>query len=83
MVLWKPGQRVELKLQTGEVVRGRISLIEPTSVTLLPEPHGIAARHIDFTDVRFAKTKWTRTQKWTLAGGIYGALLVLGIILGK
>ena len=78
-----PGRRIEVLLNTQEKVVGRLGVVQPDRFILKPEKRGGADRELRFDEDRSVKTKMTTARKWTIAGGVYGALVVLGLILGN
>ena len=78
-----PGRRIEVLLNSQERVVGRLGVVQPDRFMLTSEKRGGSDREVRFDEVRSVKTKMTTARKWTIAGGVYGALVVLGLILGK
>lgn len=80
---WGSGRRVEVVLKSGETITGRLGAVQQERFTLRVEGAGGSERELRFDEVRSVKLRMTRGRKWTIAGGVYAALVLLGIILGK
>jgi Arc/MetJ-type ribon-helix-helix transcriptional regulator len=80
---WEPGRRLELVLNNGEKVNGRLAGLRPDTFILKSDKRGGPDRELRFDEIRSAKTKMTTGGKWAIAGAVYGVLLVMGLILGK
>lgn len=78
-----PGRRIEVVLNTDEKVVGRLGVVQPDRFVLKSEKRGGADREFRFDEARSVKTKMTTARKWTIAGAIYGALVVMGLIVGN
>ena len=80
---WKPGQRIEVTLTTGDKLVGRLGAVQSDGFALEPDRGKGANRELRFDTVRSIHTKMTRGKKWAIAGGVYAGLVVMGLIVGK
>jgi len=78
----KPGKRIEVTMNNGDRQTGKFSAAGAAGFTFAPEGKNQAVRDVPYTEVKTVKTKMTRGAKWGIAGGIYGGLVVIGLILG-
>ena len=76
----KPGRKIKVELNSGEILRGRMGAATIDQFTL--EPRSTAqgtARTIRFTEVRSARRDGLSTgEKWAVAGLVWIALSVAG-----
>ncbi len=80
---WKPGQRMEVTLNSGERLIGKRGAIQLDGFVLEPDKPPQTSRELRFKEVKSVATKWTKGEKWCVALVVYGGLLVIGIILGN
>ncbi len=80
---WKQNRRIEVVLNTGDNLIGRLGPVQPDRFLLKLEKRGAGERELNFDEVRSAKTKMTTARKWAIAAEVYAVLLVVGLILGK
>lgn len=80
---WKPGQRMEVTLNSGERLIGKRGAIQLDGFVLKPDKAPQTIRELRFKDMKSVATKWTKGQKWGVALMVYGGLVVIGIILGN
>jgi hypothetical protein len=78
----KPGRRIELVLQNHDKVIGNIGAVHENDFVLEPDHAGQVSREVRYADIRSVRTKKTRTEKWLIAGGIYAALTIIGLLVG-
>lgn len=79
-----PGRRIEVRLNSGDRLIGHLGAVDVDSLVLDPDkPGGSLPRVLPFKDVRSVKPKMTAARKWAIGAGVYGALVVLGLVLGK
>ncbi len=80
---WRSDRRIQVTLNSGEKLTGRLGAIEPGRFTLEPDNQRTTRREVQFDEVRSAKTKMTRTTKWIIGGAIYLGLVGLGTIINN
>jgi hypothetical protein len=71
---WVPGKRIQVICTNGNKIVGRLGRVTSSGFTLDPDKKGGAPRQIAFADVRSLKSKWTRGEKWLVAGLIYAGI---------
>lgn len=75
---WHPGQRMEVTLNSGEKLVGRLGAVQSDQFVLQPDKRSRAQRTLRFDDVSKVSKKMTVATKWTIAGAIYGGLVLMG-----
>jgi hypothetical protein len=79
---FKPGRKIKVELNSGEILKGRMGSIGADRLTLEPAnaAHG-TARVVQFNDARSVKPGGLTTgQKWLIFGGVW---IAVGIIAGS
>jgi hypothetical protein len=79
---WRTGKRIEVILNTGDKLIGRLGSIDSDRFTLAPDKRKGTARVLQFDEVRAVRSKLTTTQKWAIAGGVYAVFFVMGLVVG-
>jgi hypothetical protein len=77
---WRPNRRIQVTLNTGEKLPGRLGAIQVDRFVLEPDNKHATSRELTFDSVRSVKTKMTRTSKWLIAGAIYMGVTLLGLV---
>ena len=80
---WSAGKRIEVILNGGDKMVGRLGAVELDRFVLEPDRRAGTQRVLRFQEVRSVRAKMTTAQKWEIAGGVYAVLLVIGLVLGK
>jgi hypothetical protein len=80
---WSTGKRIEVTLKTDEKVVGHLGAVDADGFVLEPDKRMGAKRVFQFTDVRSVRGKMTTARKWAIAGGVYGAVTIVSLVLGK
>ena len=79
----KPGRRVDVVLDSGDHVVGKLGTVSADSFALEPDQRSGQRRDLRFSEVRSVSPKMTRGTKWAIAGGVYAGLVAIGLVLGK
>ena len=81
----RSGKRIEVVYNNGDKLVGRLGGVTSIGFTLNPDKKGSGVPlEIGFAEVRAIKPKWTKGEKWLLAGLIYGCVTVaLAVTLGN
>jgi hypothetical protein len=80
---WSPGKRIEVNLNKGDKLIGRLGTVESDRFVLEPDNRKGARHVLRFEEVRSVSAKMTTGRKWAIAGGVYAVLIALGLVLGN
>ena len=81
---WPQGKRIEVILNAGERLIGRLGPVHPDGFDLVSEKGARATRTLRLDEVRSVSTKMTIKRKLAIAGIVYASLVVIGaIVLGN
>ena len=69
---------MEVTLNSGEKLVGRLGAVQSDQFVLQPDKRSRAQRTLRFDDVSKVSKKMTVATKWTIAGAIYGGLVLMG-----
>ena len=75
------GRRIAVTLNNGEKLVGHVGAIQSDSFVFEPDNKHGTARELAFNVVRSVKPAMTKTTKWMIGLGIWGALTGLGALL--
>ncbi|MDQ6676277.1 MAG: hypothetical protein M3Z09_03170 [Acidobacteriota bacterium] len=78
---WSHGKRIEIVLNNGERLVGRLGAVQFDSFGLDPDKKLGTARILRFDEVRSVSTKMTKAEKWGIAAAVYAALVIIGLVL--
>ena len=78
----KPGQRIEVVLQNGDRLIGKLGAISQDYFVLGPDRPRQPSRELRYSEVQQIRTKMTRANKWAIAGAVYVGLTIIGFIVG-
>lgn len=76
----KPGQKIKVKLNSGEILKGRMGSVTADQFTVQPRDAALGtARTVPFTEAQSVKADGLATwQKWTI--GAVVTMVALGIV---
>ncbi len=78
----KADQKIKVTLLGGETLKGRLGPVTANSFTLAPSDAKASPRDLGFDEVQSVRRDGlTRLQKWAIAGGVWGALTLIGSFL--